>query len=137
MVFSRFLSTTIFIPAENTQHSEKPGQNSVLLCIIIRWVGRTPNMTVSSYQLRIMKTQCSKTQKKISYLDEKIPHTSKHCVQTQYNKQNKSYCHEFCIRGQQNRNRLKTGSMFATKPRKNVYRYSKIIPCIVITKTCR
>jgi hypothetical protein len=30
MVFSRFLSMTIFIPAENTRHSEKPGQNSVL-----------------------------------------------------------------------------------------------------------
>jgi hypothetical protein len=29
MVFSRFLSMTIFIPAENTRHSEKPGQNSV------------------------------------------------------------------------------------------------------------
>jgi hypothetical protein len=28
MEFSRFLSKTIFIPAENTQHSEKPGQNS-------------------------------------------------------------------------------------------------------------
>jgi predicted ester cyclase len=28
MVFSRFLSTTIFVPAENTWHSEKPGQNS-------------------------------------------------------------------------------------------------------------
>jgi hypothetical protein len=27
MVFSRFLSRTIFIPAENTWHSEKPGQN--------------------------------------------------------------------------------------------------------------
>jgi hypothetical protein len=27
MVFSRFLSMTIFIPAENTRHSEKPGQN--------------------------------------------------------------------------------------------------------------
>jgi hypothetical protein len=27
MVFSRFLSTTIFIPAENTRHSEKPEQN--------------------------------------------------------------------------------------------------------------
>jgi hypothetical protein len=26
-VFSRFLSMTIFIPAENTRHSEKPGQN--------------------------------------------------------------------------------------------------------------
>jgi hypothetical protein len=26
MVFSRFLPTTIFIPAENTRHSEKPGQ---------------------------------------------------------------------------------------------------------------
>jgi hypothetical protein len=28
-VFSRFLSMTIFIPAENTRHAEKPGQNSV------------------------------------------------------------------------------------------------------------
>jgi hypothetical protein len=27
MVFSRFLSMTIFIPAENTRHSEKLGQN--------------------------------------------------------------------------------------------------------------
>jgi hypothetical protein len=27
MVFSRFLSMTIFIPADNTRHSEKPGQN--------------------------------------------------------------------------------------------------------------
>jgi hypothetical protein len=27
MVFSRFLSMTIFIPAENTRHSQKPGQN--------------------------------------------------------------------------------------------------------------
>jgi hypothetical protein len=27
MVFSRFLSMTIFIPAENTRHAEKPGQN--------------------------------------------------------------------------------------------------------------
>jgi hypothetical protein len=27
MVFSRFLSMTIFIPAENTRHSEKSGQN--------------------------------------------------------------------------------------------------------------
>jgi hypothetical protein len=30
MVFSRFLSTTVFIPAENTRHSEKTGQNSVV-----------------------------------------------------------------------------------------------------------
>jgi hypothetical protein len=30
MVFSRFLSTTIFIPAENTQDSERPGQNPAL-----------------------------------------------------------------------------------------------------------
>jgi hypothetical protein len=29
MVFSRFLLTAIFIPAENTRHSEKPGQNPV------------------------------------------------------------------------------------------------------------
>jgi hypothetical protein len=28
MVFSRFLWTTIFIPAENTQHSKKHGQHS-------------------------------------------------------------------------------------------------------------
>jgi hypothetical protein len=28
-VFSRFLSMVIFIPAENIQHSEKPGQNPV------------------------------------------------------------------------------------------------------------
>jgi hypothetical protein len=27
MVFSRFLSMSIFIPAENTRHSENPGQN--------------------------------------------------------------------------------------------------------------
>jgi hypothetical protein len=27
MVFSSFLSTTIFIPADNTRHSEEPGQN--------------------------------------------------------------------------------------------------------------
>jgi hypothetical protein len=27
MVFSRFLSLTIFTAAENTRHSEKPGQN--------------------------------------------------------------------------------------------------------------
>jgi hypothetical protein len=26
-VFSRFLSMTILIPAENTRHSENPGQN--------------------------------------------------------------------------------------------------------------
>jgi hypothetical protein len=30
-VFSRFLSMTIFIPAENTHHSEKPGQNPLAL----------------------------------------------------------------------------------------------------------
>jgi hypothetical protein len=30
MVFSRFLSMTLFIPAENTRHSEKPGQNPVI-----------------------------------------------------------------------------------------------------------
>jgi hypothetical protein len=33
MVFSRFVSTTIFIPAENTLHSEKPGQNSEIKCM--------------------------------------------------------------------------------------------------------
>jgi hypothetical protein len=31
MVFSRFLATTVFIPAENTRHSKKPGQNSVVV----------------------------------------------------------------------------------------------------------
>jgi hypothetical protein len=30
-VFSRFLSMTIFIPAENTRQSEKPGQNPGVL----------------------------------------------------------------------------------------------------------
>jgi hypothetical protein len=30
-VFSRFLLITIFIPAENTRHSEKPGQNPVMV----------------------------------------------------------------------------------------------------------
>jgi hypothetical protein len=37
-VFSRFLSMTIFIPAENTRHSEKPGQNPVGQNIIFECV---------------------------------------------------------------------------------------------------
>jgi hypothetical protein len=38
MVFSRFLSTTIFIPVDNTRHSQKPGQNPVAVRLIIRKV---------------------------------------------------------------------------------------------------
>jgi hypothetical protein len=40
MVFSRFLSMTIFISAENTRHSEKPGQNPAGHCewtLVDKW----------------------------------------------------------------------------------------------------
>jgi hypothetical protein len=37
MVFSRFL--TIFIPAENTQHSEKSEQNSEIECMAMHLNG--------------------------------------------------------------------------------------------------
>jgi hypothetical protein len=42
-VFSKFLSRTIFIPAENTRHSEKPGQNPAQCsCTYIQVIDTVP-----------------------------------------------------------------------------------------------
>jgi hypothetical protein len=41
MVFS----TTIFIPAENTRHSDKPGQNSEIKCMVMHLNGEDVQFT--------------------------------------------------------------------------------------------
>jgi hypothetical protein len=45
MVFSRLWSMTIFIPAENTRHSEKHGQNSELKCMVMHLNGEDVQFT--------------------------------------------------------------------------------------------